>query len=339
MNSHSNRKRDHIEICLGSDIEHHSTSGFENYQFIHMALPEVNYDDIQLRTDFLGYSIDSPLFISGMTGGIDQALNINSDLAEICAKLNIPLVLGSQRSMLQEQSDDSSFVIARTIAPKGLISANIGATEIVSAKNHSGILRLIEAIDANFLTIHANPLQELFQPEGNTNFSGVLNGIQSLRKILQIPIIVKEVGSGISLSLARRLHDIGVHAIDVAGRGGTSWSAVEMKRNQSEYSAYFREWGLPTSYCLLTLRKFCEEVGMTIFSSGGIRNPHDIAMSIAMGAHAVGMARPILLAYHEGGKLAVLDIIEKYLNALKHIMFLTGSKNCAELSQAEYRKL
>jgi isopentenyl-diphosphate delta-isomerase len=339
MHSHSNRKRDHIDICLGPDIEHASSSGFDGYQFIHVALPEIDFEDIDLQVNFLGHDISAPLFISGMTGGINDAVNINGELAELCSDMNIPFVLGSQRSMLNDLASDESYTIARKRAPNGLISANIGATEIACREHHAGILSIIDRIDANFLTVHANPLQELFQPEGNTRFSGVLRGIEQIRGRIDIPIIVKEVGSGISLELAKKLHDIGVDAIDVAGKGGTSWSAVEMKRNQSEFSEYFREWGMPTSYCLLSLREYCGKVGMSIMSSGGIRNTHDIGMSIAMGAISVGMARPILLAYHENGIQAVQALLEEHMKNLKRIMFLTGSKNCYQLSHAMFRNI
>jgi|Laugresu1bdmlbdd_1035124.scaffolds.fasta_scaffold00978_4 isopentenyl-diphosphate delta-isomerase len=339
MHSHSNRKRDHIDICLGPDIEHASSSGFDAFQFLHVALPEIDFEDIELQVNFLGHDISAPLFISGMTGGINDAVNINGELAELCSDMNIPFVLGSQRSMLHDLASDESFTIARKRAPNGLISANIGATEIAYEDHHDGILSIIDRIEANFLTIHANPLQELFQPEGNTRFSGVLRGIERIRERTDIPIIVKEVGSGISLDIAKKLHDIGVDAIDVAGKGGTSWSAVEMKRNQSEFSEYFREWGMPTSYCLLSLREYCGKVGMSMMSSGGIRNTHDIAMSIAMGAKSVGMARPILLEYHENGVQAVQALLEDHMKNLKRIMFLTGSKNCNQLSNAMFRKV
>lgn len=339
MHSHSNRKRDHIDICLGPDIEHNSSSGFDAYQFLHVALPEINFEEIELQVSFLGHNISAPLFISGMTGGINDAVNINGELAELCSDLNIPFVLGSQRSMLHDLASDESFTIARRRAPNGLISANIGATEIACIDHHMEILSIIDRINANFLTVHANPLQELFQPEGNTRFSGVLQGIEEIRKRIDIPIIVKEVGSGISLEMAKKLHDIGVDAIDVAGKGGTSWSAVEMKRNQSEFSEYFREWGMPTSYCLLSLREYCSKVGMSILSSGGIRSTHDIAMSIAMGAKSVGMARPILLAYHEDGIHAVQTLLEDHMKNLKRIMFLTGSNDCNQLSNAMFRKI
>lgn len=338
MHSHSNRKRDHIEICLRDDIEHDSGSGFDAYQFIHMALPELNYEDINLSTTFLGHEINAPVFISGMTGGINDAININGDLAELCEEMQIPFVLGSQRSMLHDAFSDESFMIARKRAPNVLLSANIGATEIACPEQHPGILNMIEKIEANFLTIHANPLQELFQPEGNTRFAGVMNGIESIRKYLEIPIIVKEVGAGISLPIAQSLHGIGVDAIDVAGKGGTSWSAVEMKRNQDEFSEYFREWGMTTSYCLLTVRDFCKSVGMTVFASGGIRNAHDIAMSLVMGAQCAGMARPILLAYHAGGIKQVKSVLNDFLKHLQRIMFLTASKDCIALSQAMIRK-
>jgi isopentenyl-diphosphate delta-isomerase len=176
----------------------------------------------------------------------------------------------------------------------------------------------------------------LFQPEGNTDFKGVLKGISECKKRLSIPIIVKEVGSGISLSVAQRLYDIGIDGIDVAGKGGTSWSAVEMKRNSSEYSEYFKEWGISTSESLLSLQSFCKQKQIALFSSGGIRSSHDIAMSLAMGAHSVGMARPILLAYHTDGIDGVRTCIEGMMKDVRRIMFLTGSEHCEALSNAEY---
>lgn len=338
MNSHSQRKHDHVSICLQPDIEHKVSSGFDAYTFIHNALPELNYDEIDLSIQLFGRTFNLPLFISGMTGGYKGAMDINAALAEVCCELSIPLVLGSQRSMLQDQYSASTFTVAREKGSDICISANIGATEIAQSSNHDGIIRIIDTINADWITIHANPLQELFQPEGNTDFRGVLKGIEDCRKRIQIPMIVKEVGSGISLDLTKRLHDIGIDGIDVAGKGGTSWSAVEMKRNENENSDYFKEWGMETSDCLLSLREFCENNNMTLLSSGGIRNAHDIAMSVAMGAKSVGMARPILIAYHEGGIQQVKMLIERFMKDVQRIMFLTGSKNCKDLSIVQYTK-
>lgn len=338
MNSHSQRKYDHVSICLKDDIEHQVSSGFDSYSFMHNALPEMSYEEIDLSVRLFNRIFNFPLFISGMTGGYRDAININGALAEVCAELSIPLVLGSQRSMLYDDNSAASFKIARERASNVCLSANIGATEIAQQSHHDGILRIIETIHADWLTVHVNPLQELFQPEGNTDFRGVLHGMEQCRKRIQIPMIVKEVGSGISLDVAKRLHDIGIDGIDVAGKGGTSWSAVEMKRNEKEHSEYFKEWGMETSDCLLSLRRFCEYNNMTLFSSGGIRSAHDIAMSIAMGAQSVGMARPILLAFHKGGAQQVKLFIQQFMKDVQRIMFLTGSKNCSELSQAKYIK-
>ena len=338
MNPHSQRKHDHVSICLQDDIEHQGTSGFDSYDFVHNALPEIQFDTIDTSVQLFGRTFAYPLFISGMTGGFDEAKQINGDLAELCSELNIPMVLGSQRSMLHDDSTASTFLITRERAPQICLSANIGATEIADPNNHDDILRIIETIEANWLTVHVNPLQELFQPEGNTNFKGVLKGISDCKNKLSIPVIVKEVGSGISLSVAQRLHDIGIDGIDVAGKGGTSWSAVEMKRNSRENSEYFKEWGIETSLSLQSLKSFCKQQQITLFSSGGIRSSHDIAMSLAMGAQSVGMARPILLAYHTNGIDGVKTFIEGMMKDVRRIMFLTGSENCEALSHAEYTK-
>lgn len=339
MNSHSQRKRDHVAICLQDDIEHYSGNGFDDYQFIHKALPEINFHDISLATKFLGHEIGCPLFVSGMTGGFEDAESINAALAEVCQELNIPMVLGSQRSMMLDLSHDSSFSIVRSHAPDICLSANIGATEIADLRNHASILRVIDRAKANILTVHANPLQELFQPEGNTNFSGVLKGLASFRALTDIPIIVKEVGSGISYTVAKALIEIGINAIDVAGKGGTSWSAVEMKRNEQEFSEYFREWGMTTSDCLISIRALCEEHSVELYSSGGIRSAHDIAMSIALGADSVGMARPLLIAYHSNGDEGVFNLIQSLIKDVRRIMFLTGSNSCLELKNAEIVKI
>ena len=251
-NATSSRKQEHVDLCVNQNVQFRAkTTGLENYSFIHNALPEINFTDIQIDSQFLNATIQMPLMISSMTGGYKDAEKINAELAEICQTLQIPMGVGSQRQALEQDTYTASFSIVRKYAPTIPITANIGASEIRNLSSMSNMRRIVEMIDANALTVHINPLQELMQPEGTPDFSGVLNGISYLVNNAEVPIIVKEVGAGISGDVAQRLLDCGVQIIDVAGAGGTSWAGVEILRNEhTNDSTFFWDWGIPTADCL-----------------------------------------------------------------------------------------
>jgi isopentenyl-diphosphate Delta-isomerase len=342
------RKQQHIDISLKKDVSFFTkTTGFERWDFIHNALPELNLVDVDPSAMFLGKKITFPFIISSMTGGYADALKINKQLAEVCAIKKIAMGVGSQRQVLEDNRYLRSFSVVREVADTIPVFGNIGAAEIAKLRDASPILRLIELIHADGFSIHLNPLQELLQPEGNTNFYGVLAGIEMLVKALPVPLIVKEIGAGISADVAQRLIDTGVTIIDVAGSGGTSWAGVEILRGKSNIgkrekkevrlnSQEFWDWGIPT---IDTLRGVCKAKNKSslvkVISSGGISNGIDIAKSFAFGADYTAAARPILKALANGGVKSVLRLIDTWEYELKGVMFLTGSQSIAALQKQQ----
>jgi isopentenyl-diphosphate delta-isomerase len=352
MTRTSSRKQQHVNISLTRDVAFRTkSSGFDRLDFLHNALPEIKLSDIDPSAVFLGKKIGLPFIISSMTGGYAKAEKINGQLAEVCAQKNIALGVGSQRQASESTRYHRSFSIVRKIAPDIPIFGNIGAAEVAGLQDASKIMRLIDLIQADGFAVHLNPLQELLQPEGNTNFRGVLKGIEFLAKSLSIPLIVKEIGAGISSDVARRLIDAGVNIIDVAGAGGTSWAGVEIlrrskKENKKLESALkikgtknsnaemFWDWGIPTVDALKSVRHLRNEFpSLKVIASGGISNGFDCAKSIALGADFVASAMSILQALASGGTKAVIRLIDQWEWELKSVMFLTGSRSPAELQK------
>ena len=341
MNHISKRKQDHVDLCVNHNMNHKSkTTGLECYEFIHNALPEINYEDISTASYFLNKEIAAPLFISSMTGGFKGAISINQQLAEIASTLNIPLGIGSLRIALHDSSVHDSFTIIKNIIGDTIpLFGNIGAAEIAQKSNHAPLLSILDKCYADAIAIHLNPLQELLQPEGNPQFKGVLHGIESFVKLYEKPVIVKEVGAGISMNVARKLLDIGVSAIDVAGAGGTSWAGVELSRNSdAKFDNYLWDWGIPTSECIEMIAPFKNTHTFELYASGGIQSAFDIAMSIALGADSVGMAGSIIKSLMNDGNKATLTMIENLIINVKRIMFLTGSHNIEQLKLATIKK-
>ena len=349
----SSRKQQHINISLTKDVSFRAkSSGFDRWDFLHNALPEINFSDVDPSTVFLGKKIALPFIISGMTGGYAKAERINQQFAEVCAQKNIALGVGSQRQASENVRYHRSFSVVRETAPNIPIFGNIGAAEVAKLRDVSPIMRLIDLIQADGFAVHLNPLQELLQLEGDTNFRGVLNGIELLVKSLSVPIIVKEIGAGISVNVARRLIDAGVKIIDIAGAGGTSWAGVEIvrRRNGEVKKAYrygtrnkevkssnaemFWDWGIPT---VDTLKSVCclksKSPSLKIIASGGISSGIDCAKSIAFGADFAASAMSMLQALASGGIESVLRLIDQWEWELKGAMFLTGSHSIAELQK------
>ncbi len=342
----SSRKQEHVELTLNRDVSFQSkTPGFERWEFQHNALPELDFSEVDPSTSFLGKNLALPLLISSMTGGYEDATRINRQLAEVCAEKQLAMGVGSQRQALQETKFHRSFSVVREVAPGIPIFGNIGAAEVAKLTDVSAIKRLAELIRADGFAVHLNPLQEFLQPEGNPEFRGVLKGIELLVKELPIPVIVKEIGAGISLAVARQLIDAGVKIIDVAGAGGTSWAGVEIIRGskgtkgpsrssgKAEWSARsFWDWGIPT---VDALRQVCSlktrNPSLTVIASGGISNGLDVAKSIAFGGDLAGAARLMLRELEAGGKSALLAKISAWELELRGAMFLTGSRTIADL--------
>ena len=330
-----NRKKDHIDLCLNKKVGFkNKTNGFEKYELLHNAITEVNYEEISLDTKFLNYNLSFPFLISCMTGGTIEAESINANLASVASEMNIAVGVGSQRQALENNKYHNSYKIIRDNAPSVPILGNLGAAQISKLKNTDSIKLLIDLVNADAFVIHLNPLQELIQKEGDTNFSGLLKSIEKLCKEIEIPIFAKEVGAGISKSTAKKLLNVGIKGIDVAGAGGTSWAGVEYKRNKSDDESFW-DWGLPTAYCVRKVSELKKKRKFTLISSGGISDGLEIAKSIALGADMVAIARPIIKKLESDGIEGVKSYIYSLFDSVKKLMYLTGAKNIKELKTVE----
>lgn len=329
-----NRKADHIRVCLEEDVQfHQTTTGLERYRFTHCCLPELDRDEIQLTTSFLGQSLGAPLLISSMTGGTEQARLINFRLAEVAQHYRIAMGVGSQRVAIENPQVRSTFAV-RSIAPDILLFANMGAVQLNYGYGVEACQRLVDWLEANALILHLNPLQECVQTNGDVNFRGVLDKIETLCQSLSVPVIAKEVGNGISAPMVKRLLEAGVRAIDVAGAGGTSWAKVESERakdpKQRRLGQTFANWGIPTAECITTIRAIAPDV--PLIASGGLRNGLEVGKAIALGADLAGLAFPFLQAAAES-EAALYELVEVLIAELTTVLFCTGTATWTELRQ------
>ena len=325
------RKKEHLELCLDRErVSGPSSTGLEAYRFIHNALPELDIDEIDLRTTFLGKLLKAPILISSMTGGFDLARKVNRNLAAAAQGLGLAMGVGSQRVAIEEPSASASFEV-RDIAPDILLFGNLGAVQLNYGYTAEHCRRAVAMIDADGLILHLNVLQEAVQPEGNRNFKGLGDKIAAVCRELEVPVVVKEVGNGISVDVARRLQRAGVKAIDIAGKGGTSWSAVEAQRAAKQGQrpdTAFADWGIPTEEALISVRKALPTIQLV--ASGGIRSGVDIAKAIALGADIAAFGQPLLAAALESSA-KVVEQISGIIHELKVSMLCAGAANLAEL--------
>ena len=333
INETSKRKKEHIDLCLTDQVDFRTkTNGFDKYEFIHNAITEVDISKINFQTKLFSKKINYPFLISCMTGGTEEAENINQRLAVIAEELEIPIGVGSQRQALENKNYYNTYKIIRKTAKSVPVLGNIGAAQLVQSKSLSDIHSLIELLEANAFVIHLNPLQELLQKEGEPNFFGLLKQLEKLVSKVDVPIIVKEVGSGISKKAATELLNVGVSGIDVAGAGGTSWAGVELLRNKSSENEFW-DWGLPTSFCLKEIYPLKKKYKFILIGSGGINSANDVAVAFALGADVVASAKIILQILMKDGEDAVQKLIVNWFEHLKKVMFLTGSKNLNQLKK------
>jgi isopentenyl-diphosphate Delta-isomerase len=329
------RKAEHIRICLESDVQFKMQgSGFDRYQFTHSCLPELDYQDIDLTTNLLGKQLGAPILISSMTGGTQQAKEINYRLAEAAQEYKLVMGVGSQRVAIEKPDVADTFQV-RKVAPDILLLANLGAVQLNYRYGIDECLRAVELIEADALILHLNPLQECIQPHGDTNFRGLLDRIATVCQQLPVPVIIKEVGNGISASMAQQLIAAGVRGIDVAGAGGTSWAKVESERAQTALQRRlgntFADWGIPTTECITTIRQISST--LPLIASGGVRNGLDIAKSIALGADVAGLALPFLQAA-DSSTAAVAELVEILMAEIQTVLFCTGNADLAALKQS-----
>ncbi|NEQ44482.1 MAG: type 2 isopentenyl-diphosphate Delta-isomerase [Leptolyngbya sp. SIOISBB] len=324
------RKADHIRVCLEQDVQcQQITTGLEKYRFRHCCLPELDWDELDLSSLFLGKSLGAPLLISSMTGGTEQASLINTRLAIAAQTFGFAMGVGSQRVAVEAPDVMNTFAIRR-YAPDCLLFANLGAVQLNYGYGLAECQRVVDALEADALILHLNALQESVQTRGDRNFKGLLNKIEVLCERLPVPVIAKEVGNGISAAMAQRLIGVGVAAIDVAGAGGTSWAKVEGGRandpRQRRLGQTFADWGVPTADCVTQIRTVAPEI--SLIASGGIRNGLQVAKAIALGADLVGLAHPFLLAAHDSEESVAL-LAECLLEELRTVLLCTG---CADWS-------
>lgn len=335
MSDIERRKRDHIDIVLSGAARHNILGGFDSIRFVHNALPELDFDAIDLSASFLGHQLGLPFLASSMTGGPAETAAINYAIAEAAEELRFAMAVGSQRIALSAGQDHGLSRELRRRAPRIPIFANLGAVQFALGMGIDEARRAIDMIEANALILHLNPLQEALQDTGDRDWRGVERAIAGLTKALAAPVIVKEVGAGISIELARRLVDCGVAAIDVAGAGGTSWAAVEGKRaahaTDQALGEVFRDWGLPTVHCLKNISAAYPD--LPLIASGGIRHGLDGAKAIRLGASLVGQAGALLPAAAKGAA-AVIDHVKIWAKALRIACFVTGSASLAALRRA-----
>lgn len=333
------RKKDHVSLTTSGQVDYQRSAGFEGYQFIHNALPEVNAGEVSTEAKFLDRTFSFPLFISSMTGGYTDAGAVNAIIAEFCEAYNLPFGVGSQRIMLEDPDAISSFEVVREKAPNAFIASNIGGAQLSGGLSKGNLQLMTESIEADAIIVHLNSLQELMQPEGDRDFHGIEAGINQLSADTAIPVIAKETGAGISGKVAERLLNAGVDVIDVAGAGGTSWAKVENERasNQNPDDA-FNDWGLPTLDCVLETHELKDAYDFELIASGGIRSSFDIAKSLCLGADFTAAAQPVIKAVAENGFDALEQQYKVWQHQLVTILTLLGCEQVEDLA-ADHLKL
>ena len=358
------RKTDHVQVALHEDVEFRTvTTGFERYSLPYEALPEIDRRDVDASVTLFGRRLSMPLIISSMTGGTDEGRAFNRLLAEAAQAFGIAMGVGSQRVAIEDPNLADTFRV-RDIAPDILLFANLGAIQLNNGCGIDSCAQAVEMIGADALMLHINPLQECVQPGGNTNFRDLACRIGEVCRSLDVPVLVKEVGHGISARTAQLLADMGVAGIDVAGAGGTSWAKVESHRAPTSHTPSSRsgcasvpawvsssrsgrasvpawgltlgEWGIPTVDSLLAAREAAP--GLIVIASGGVRTGEDIAKSIVLGANAAGIALP-LLRCAAVSREALHDRIAQLRDELATVMFCAAARTIEELRLLSLRRM
>ena len=335
MNEIAKRKNDHIRICLEEDVKNRNvTTGFEDVRLVHRALPEIDRKKIDTSTVVFNHRFAAPLIVGAITGGTSEAEKINVAIAEAVEELGLGMGVGSQRIAIENPELSKTFAVVREKAPTAFIIANIGAPQLVAGYRIEEVRKAVEMIDANALAIHLNPLQETIQPEGETDYAGVLQNIGEIARTLDVPVIVKETGAGIAYEEARKLENVGVKGIDVSGAGGTSFAAVEYYRAEKAKNEFqrrlgenFWDWGIST---VATIVEVSKTVRIPVIASGGIRNGEHIAKALALGACLASVSTPILRVAVKGSE-KVKEELAFLIKELRNTMFLVGASSIETL--------
>jgi isopentenyl-diphosphate delta-isomerase len=329
------RKADHMRISLNRNVQaRQATTGLEDIHFVHRALPEIDKKKIELSTTVFGHKFAAPLIVGAITGGTLEASKINATIAEAVEELGLGMGVGSQRAAIEDKKLEKTFALVRKKAPTAFLIANIGGVQLVNGYGLKEVQKAIEMIEADAIAIHLNPLQEAVQPEGQTNFEGVLEKINEIAKDVDKPIIAKETGAGIAAEEARKLEEVGIKGIDVSGVGGTSFAAVEYYRARGHENSFqrrlgdvFWDWGIPTAVSIVEV---FQTINVPVIASGGVRNGVDVAKAVALGASLASFSQPMLQAAVKGVKetKATLSLM---IDELRNAMFLTRAESVQSL--------
>ncbi|TMS99106.1 type 2 isopentenyl-diphosphate Delta-isomerase [Apilactobacillus kunkeei] len=318
----SHRKDEHVSLAI-KFYEKNSHAGFDQLRFVHQGIPEISLNEIDTSTNIEGIKMKFPIYIEAMTGGSEYTKKLNEKLATIAKSTGIAMATGSQSVALKDNNLASSFEIVREANPNGIVFSNLGASADVSRAKAA-----VEMMKSDAIEIHINTPQEMIMPEGDREFKWIEN-IKSIQKELEIPVIVKEVGFGMSKETIQQLIDAGVKNINISGKGGTSFSKIENYRRKKQEMDYLEDWGQTTVESLLEAQPFKNSVN--IIASGGIRTPLDAVKSIALGANAVGIAAPILYSLIKNGEEETVSFINEFIYGMKSTMTMLGVKNISEL--------
>ncbi|MEH6991783.1 type 2 isopentenyl-diphosphate Delta-isomerase [Neobacillus drentensis] len=323
--SRSERKWDHIRYALETGQKR--LTAFDDIQFIHQSLPNINVSDVSIHQKIGGLSFSSPIFINAMTGGGgDKTYSLNKQLAMVAGEAGLAIAVGSQMSALKDKSERYTYEVVRKENPSGVLIANLGSEATPDLAKAA-----IEMIEANALQIHLNVIQELAMPEGDREFSGALSRIEKIVKEVNVPVIVKEVGFGMCKETVESLSSVGVSVVDVGGFGGTNFAEIENKRSDKS-KAFFNQWGIPTAISISEAAH--ASMPLTIIGSGGFSSSIDIAKGLALGASAVGFAGYFLKILVEEGIDALQEEISSIHHGLKIIMTSLGAKSILDLQSA-----
>jgi len=333
MSEIQKRKDEHLDLAAKGDVGFHETTTlFECVRFVHDAIPDLDFAELDTSVTIMGKSLRAPLIVAGMTGGTDRARRINREIAEVAEARGYGFGLGSQRAMHKNPDVVTSYQV-RDVAPNALLLGNIGIVQ-AGKMSTDELARLLDAVGADGLCVHLNPAQELMQKEGDRDFRGGIETLRRLTSELGLPVMVKETGCGISSSVARRIRRAGICHVDVSGAGGTSWVAVETHRAEPGRKGLghtFWEWGIPTAASLSLVSGHGFD---TVMATGGIHSGLDVAKAIALGANAAGFARPALQAVEADGRRGLDALFDRIETELKMAMLLVGAKDLAALRRA-----
>ena len=332
------RKAEHIRICLDKNSQaKRAKTGFEDVRFVHRALPEVEKPKLDLSTVVFGHRFSAPIIVGALTGGTAEATKINAAIAEAVENLHLGMGVGSQRAAIEDGKLEKTFSVARKKAPTAFLIANLGGVQLVHGYGLKEVRKAVEMIDADAVAIHLNGLQEAVQPEGQTNFEGVLAEIGDISRDVDVPVIVKETGCGIAAEEAVKLEASGVKGIDVGGLGGTSFAAVEHYRAKStgdsvqdSLGEVFWDWGIPT---VASIVETAQKVKIPVIASGGVRDGVDVAKALALNARLASVSQPVLQSAVMGVK-ETENLLKLFIEELRVAMFLVGAQNVSSLAQA-----